>query len=94
MSHRTIGRIVGALFFAAFVCYGVGSALVDRPLGPALMLLNSAVVATIGVLVFRVFRRPHPRTSAIYLIARALRPSASPSASFSWSRWDQRRSIA
>jgi Domain of unknown function (DUF4386) len=72
MSHRTIGRIVGALFLAAFVCYGVGSALVDRPLGPALMLLNSAVVATIGVLVFRVFRRLHPRTSAIYLIARAL----------------------
>jgi hypothetical protein len=72
MSHRTIGRIVGALFLAAFVCYGVGSALVDRPLGLALMLLNSAVVATIGVLVFRAFRRPHPRTSAIYLTARAL----------------------
>ncbi len=72
MSDRTVGRIVGALFLAAFVCYGVGSALVDRPLGTALMLLNSAVVAMIGVLVFRVFRRPHPRTSAIYLIARAL----------------------
>ena len=34
------------------------------------MLLNSVVVATIGVLVFRVCRRPHPRTSAAYLIAR------------------------
>lgn len=72
MSHRTIGRIVGALFLAAFVCYGVGSALADRPVGPALMLLNSVVVATIGVLVFRVLRRRHPRTSATYLIARAL----------------------
>jgi Domain of unknown function (DUF4386) len=72
MSHRTIGRIVGALFLAAFVCYGVGSALADRPFGPALMLLNSVVVATIGVLVFRVFRRPHPRTAVTYLVARAL----------------------
>ena len=41
MSLRMTGRIVGVLFLAAFVCYGVGSALVDRPLGPALMLLLS-----------------------------------------------------
>ena len=72
MSLRMTGRIVGVLFLAAFFCYGVGSALADRPVGPALMLLNSVVVATIGVLVFRVFRRPHPRTSAAYLIARGL----------------------
>jgi hypothetical protein len=72
MSNRTTGRIVGVLFLAAFLCYGVGSALVDRPLGPALMLLNSVVVATIGVLVFRVLRRPHLRTAATYLISRAL----------------------
>jgi hypothetical protein len=65
-------RIVGVLFLAAFFCYGVGSALADRAVGPALMLLNSVVVATIVVLVFRVFRRPHPRTSAAYLIARGL----------------------
>jgi hypothetical protein len=70
MSLRMTGRIVGVLFLAAFFCYGVGSALADRAVGPALMLLNSVVVATIGVLVFRVFRRPHPRTSATYLIAR------------------------
>ena len=56
MSNRTTGRIVGALFLAAFVCYGVGSALVDRPVGAALMLLNSVVVATIGALVFGIFR--------------------------------------
>jgi hypothetical protein len=72
MSLRMTGRIVGVLFLAAFFCYGVGSALADRAVGAALMLLNSVVVATIGVLVFRVFRRPHPRTSAAYLIARGL----------------------
>ena len=36
------------------------------------MLLNSVVVATIGVLVFRVLRRQHLRTAATYLTARAL----------------------
>jgi hypothetical protein len=72
MSLRMTGRIVGVLFLAAFICYGVGSALVDRPLGPALMLLNSVVVATIGGLVFRVFHRPHYRTAVTYLVARAL----------------------
>ena len=72
MSNRTTGRIVGVLFLAAFLCYGVGSAIVDRPFGPALMLLNSVVVAAIGVLVFRVLRRQHLRTAATYLTARAL----------------------
>ena len=37
MSHQTTGRIVGVLFLAAFVCYGAGSALAYRPIGPALM---------------------------------------------------------
>ena len=72
MSNRTTGRIVGALFLAAFVCYGVGSALVDRPVGAALMLLNSVVVATIGALVFGIFRRRHLRTATTYLVARAV----------------------
>src|SRR5215218_2432331 len=72
MSNRATGRIVGALFLAAFVCYGVGSAVADRAAGAALMLLNSVVVATIGVLVFRLLRRPHIRTAAIYLSARFL----------------------
>jgi hypothetical protein len=70
MSSRAIGRMVGALFLAAFVCYGVGSAFADRAAGTALMLLNSVVVAAIGVLVFRLLRRPHLRTAAIYLSAR------------------------
>ena len=34
MSNRTTGRIVGVLFLAAFLCYGVGSAIVDRPSAP------------------------------------------------------------
>ena len=72
MSNRTTGRIVGALFLAAFVFYGVGNALVDRPVGAALILLNSLVVATIGALVFGVFRRRRLRAAATYLIARAL----------------------
>jgi Domain of unknown function (DUF4386) len=72
MSNRAIGRIVGALFLAAFVCYGVGSAFADRAAGAALMLLNSVVVAAIGVLVFRLLRRSHLRTAAIYLSARLL----------------------
>ena len=72
MSNRVIGRIVGALFLAAFVCYGVGSAIADRAPGAALMLLNSVVVTTIGVLVFRLLRRPHLRTAATYLSARLL----------------------
>ena len=72
MSNRTIGRVVGGLFLAAFVCYGVGTALVGRPVGPPLILLNSVVVVTIGGLVYRVFRRRHPRTATTYLITRAL----------------------
>ena len=72
MSNLTAGRIVGALFLAAFPCYGVGSALVDLPVGPPLMLLNSVVVATIGALVFRVFRQRHLRAATTYLIARVL----------------------
>jgi hypothetical protein len=72
MSNLTTGRIVGALFLAAFVCYGAGSALGDSPIGVALVMLNSVVVATIGILVFRMLRRSHIRTAVTYLIARAL----------------------
>jgi hypothetical protein len=72
MTNRTTGRIVGALFIAAFVLYGVGSALADRAIGATLMLLNSVVVATIGALVFGVFQRRHVRTAATYLIARTV----------------------
>jgi hypothetical protein len=41
MNHRTAGRIVGALFLAAFLFYGIGSALGASPVGIALIILNS-----------------------------------------------------
>jgi Domain of unknown function (DUF4386) len=72
MSNTNAGRIAGALFFAAFVCYGVGNALVDRPVGVVLMLLNSVVVATIGAIVFRALRGRHSRMTGIYLVTRTL----------------------
>ena len=72
MSNLTTGRIVGTLFLTAFACYGVGSALGDSPIGVALVMLNSVVVATIGGLVFRMLRRSHLRTAVTYLAARAL----------------------
>jgi Domain of unknown function (DUF4386) len=72
MSNLTTGRIVGALFLAAFVCYGAGSALVTNPIGVALVMLNSGVVATIGIMVFRMLRPSHIRTAVTYLVARAL----------------------
>ena len=72
MSNLSTGRIVGALFLAAFVCYGAGSALIDSPIGVALVMLNSVVVATLGILVFRVLRHSHIRTAVTYLATRAL----------------------
>jgi hypothetical protein len=72
MSYTHAGRIAGALFLAAFVCYGVGNALVDHPVGVALMLLNSVAVATIGAIVFWALRRRHRWMTVIYLVARTL----------------------
>ena len=39
--------------------------------GSALMLANSIAVATIGVVVFKVLRRSHPRTARSYVAARS-----------------------
>ncbi|MDT0326995.1 DUF4386 domain-containing protein [Nocardiopsis lambiniae] len=72
MSHRNAGRLAGALFLAAFLLYGGGSAFADNPLGLGLMLLNSAAVATIGIAAFRALREAAPRTARVYLAARAL----------------------
>jgi hypothetical protein len=72
MANLTTGRIVGALLLAAFACYGVGSALVAEPIGVVLVMLNSVVVATIGILVFRTLRFSHIRTAVTYLVARVL----------------------
>jgi Domain of unknown function (DUF4386) len=88
MSPKATGRTVGGLFLAAFVCYGVGSLLVDSlashddalarvgdhhvqlATGALLMLLNSAIVALIGVLSHHIIGAHHRLTSMIYLVAR------------------------
>lgn len=72
MSHRSTGRVVGALFLAAMGCYGAGSALIDSTLGRVLVVLNSVVVLTIGVLVFGMLRRRHPAVAGGYLVARTV----------------------
>ncbi|HSU10394.1 MAG TPA: DUF4386 domain-containing protein, partial [Pseudonocardia sp.] len=74
---RRTARIVGVLFLAGFLTYGVGSLIAigivrsaDRSgstalfvTGTALMLLNSAIVIGIGVLMFPILR-PHNRAIA------------------------------
>ncbi|MDQ7910821.1 DUF4386 domain-containing protein [Phytohabitans sp. ZYX-F-186] len=72
MSVRTAGRYAGAFFLLAFVSYGIGSALAGQFVGTALVVLNSVMVAAIGVLVFRALGRQHPRTARIYLVARTV----------------------
>ena len=74
---RRTARIVGVLFLAGYVAYGVGSLMAqgvvrsaDRSsstasfvTGAALMLLNSAFVIGIGVLMFPILR-PHDKAVA------------------------------
>ncbi|XTZ17505.1 DUF4386 family protein [Micromonospora echinospora] len=70
MSLRVAGRLVGAFVLLAFVFYGVGSALTGQIAGTTLVVLNSVMVAAIGVLVFRALRRSHPGSAWTYLVAR------------------------
>ena len=64
------GRLFGGLVLSAFLLYGIGSALVDEPIGLVLALANSVAVATVGVIGFRLLRLHHPRAGATYLAAR------------------------
>ena len=79
-SVRRTARIVGVLFLAGFVAYGVGSLIAtgivrsaDRSgsalfgTGAALMLLNSAFVIGIGVLMFPILRAHNKAIAAGYL---------------------------
>ena len=80
-SLRRTARIVGALFLAAFLTYGVGNLIAtglvdsgDRSestglfvTGIALMLLNSAAVIGIGVLMFPILRLHSRAIAAGYL---------------------------
>jgi hypothetical protein len=72
MNHRTSGRIAGALFLAAFLLYGGGSALGATPGGIALILLNSAAVVVIGILMRARFVLEAPRPAEGYLWGRAV----------------------
>ena len=78
---RRTARIVGVLFLAAFLAYGVGNFIAtgivrdaDRSgstalfvTGVALMLLNSAFVIGIGVLMFPILRPHNKAIAAGYL---------------------------
>src|SRR3954452_21179250 len=80
-SVRRTARIVGVLFLAGFLAYGVGSLIAtgivrsgDRSgstalflTGAALMLLNSAFVIGIGVLMFPILRVHNNAIAAGYL---------------------------
>jgi hypothetical protein len=80
-SVRRTARIVGVLFLAGFLSYGVGSLIAtgivrsaDRSgstvlfgTGAALMLLNSAFVIGIGVLMFPILRAHNKAVAAGYL---------------------------
>lgn len=78
-------RIVGVLFLAAFVAYGLGTGLATSALdtdagislgqlriGAVLMLANSAFVAAIGVLLLPLLMGHHPRVAYAYLGARII----------------------
>src|SRR3954466_3464894 len=80
-SVRRTARIVGVLFLAGFLTYGVGNLITtgivrsgDRSdstamfvTGAALMLLNSAFVIGIGVLMFPILRAHDKAIAAGYL---------------------------
>jgi Domain of unknown function (DUF4386) len=80
-SARRAARIVGVLFLAGYVAYGVGSLIAtgivraDDPsgstalfaAGAVLMMLNSAFVIGIGVLMFPILRAHSKATAAGYL---------------------------
>ena len=83
-SVRRTARIVGVLFLAGFLAYGVGSLIAmgivrsgDRSgstalfvTGAALMLLNSAIVIGIGVLMLPILRPHNKDIAAGYLRTR------------------------
>ena len=89
-SDRTKLRIVGVLFLAAFLAYGIGTGMVagiieaSNPVieltfkrsqfitGAALMLVNSAIVASIGLLLLPILVRFNRAIAWSYMAARAI----------------------
>ena len=71
LNNRT--RLIGGLILLAFVFYGGGSALVSsgqQILGLVLMLINSAVVISIGVLLRSMMSKDAPFSANVYLVTR------------------------
>lgn len=68
--ERFEGQLFGGLVLAAFVLYGVGSALTDAPTGLTLVALNSVAVAVIGVIGFRLLRTDHRSVGVVYMLTR------------------------
>src|SRR6478735_5520326 len=80
-SVRRTARIVGVLFLAGYLAYGVGSVIATGNAdhgdstalfvtGAALMVLNSAFVIGIGVLMFPILRPHNEAIAAGYLATR------------------------
>ena len=68
--NRWEGRLFGGFVLAAFFLYGIGSALVDKPIGVVLAIVNSVAVTIVGVIGFRLLRHHHPLVGAGYLVTR------------------------
>jgi hypothetical protein len=68
--NRWEGQLFGGLVLAAFVLYGVGSALGNESIGLALVAANSVAVTVIGIIGFRTLRNQDSKTAVVYLSAR------------------------
>jgi hypothetical protein len=55
---------------AAFFLYGIGSALVDEPIGVVLVAVNSIAVTIVGIIGFRLLRNHNRWVGAGYLATR------------------------
>jgi hypothetical protein len=64
------GRLFGGLVLAAFFLYGIGSALVDEPIGVVLVAVNSVAVTIVGIIGFRLLRNHNRWVGASYLATR------------------------
>jgi hypothetical protein len=68
--NRWEGRLFGGLVLAAFLLYGIGSALVDEPIGVVLVAVNSIAVTIVGVIGFRLLRHHNRWVGVGYLATR------------------------
>jgi len=60
------GRAFGGIVLAAFLLYGVGSTVADRPVGITLVVVNSIAVAFAGLIGFRLVRSTDNSVGAGY----------------------------